>query len=277
MPQGPPRKPRSPARLRQAAADAGHGDGHLPRQSGVAGRAVLAALIFDLDGTLADTEETHRQAFNAAFIEFELWWDWSPQRYVELLRVSGGQERIRHYVDTLGLPPAERARVLELVPALHRTKTRIYTELLEQGKRPFRPGVARLLRAASDAGLKLAIASTTTSANVDALLRANLGPMPHPAFSVIACADQVRAKKPAPDIYRLVLASLHLPATHCIAFEDSVNGLRAAKAAGLVTVVTPSRWNADEDFGGADCVVASLEALEVPDLERLLGETLAAA
>ncbi len=238
---------------------------------------MLEALIFDLDGTLADTEETHRQAFNAAFIEFELWWDWSPQRYAQLLHVSGGRERIRHYVDTLGLPPAERARVLELVPALHRTKTRIYTELLEQGKRPLRPGVARLLLAASDAGLKLAIASTTTSVNVDALLRANLGQTPHLAFSVIACADQVRAKKPAPDIYHLVLASLHLPATSCIAFEDSLNGLRAAKAAGLVTVVTPSRWNAGEDFAGADRVVASLEDIDVPALERLLGEALAAA
>jgi HAD superfamily hydrolase (TIGR01509 family) len=238
---------------------------------------MLEALIFDLDGTLADTEETHRQAFNAAFIEFELWWDWSPQRYTELLHVSGGKERIAHYVESLGLPPAERARVLELVPSLHRTKTRIYTALLEQGKRPFRPGVAKLLEAASAAGLKLAIASTTTSANIDALLRANLGQAPHLAFSAIACGDQVRAKKPAPDIYNLVLASLHLPATSCIAFEDSVNGLRAAKAAGLTTVVTPSRWNAGEDFSAADRVLASLEDVAVPDLERLLGETLAAA
>lgn len=238
---------------------------------------MLEALIFDLDGTLADTEETHRQAFNAAFIEFELWWDWSPQRYTELLHVSGGKERIAHYVESLGLPPAERARVLELVPSLHRTKTRIYTALLEQGRRPFRPGVAQLLEAASAAGLKLAIASTTTSANIDALLRANLGQAPHLAFSAIACGDQVRAKKPAPDIYNLVLASLHLPATSCIAFEDSVNGLRAAKAAGLTTVVTPSRWNAGEDFSAADRVLASLEDVALPDLERLLGETLAAA
>ena len=238
---------------------------------------MLEALIFDLDGTLADTEETHRQAFNAAFIEFELWWDWSPHRYAELLHVSGGKERIAHYVETLGLPAAERARVLELVPALHRTKTRIYTELLEQGKRPFRPGVAKLLRAASEAGMKLAIASTTTSANVDALLRANLSQVPHLAFNVIACGDQVRAKKPSPEIYHLVLASLHLPATSCIAFEDSLNGLRAAKAAGLVTVVTPSRWNASEDFSAADRVLASLEDLDVPALESLLGESRAAA
>src|SRR3972149_3204871 len=238
---------------------------------------MLEALIFDLDGTLADTEETHRQAFNAAFIEFELWWDWSPHRYAELLHVPGGRERLAHYVTSPDRPPAERARLLELVPALHRTKTRIYTELLEQGRRPFRPGVAKLLQAATESGLKLAIASTTTSANLDALLRTDLGQAPHLAFSVIACGDQVRAKKPAPDIYHLVLSSLHLPATNCIAFEDSVNGLRAAKAAGLTTVVTPSRWNAGEDFSAADRLLASLEDVDVPALQRLLGETRAAA
>lgn len=238
---------------------------------------MLEALIFDLDGTLADTEETHRQAFNAAFIEFELWWDWSPHRYADLLRISGGKERIAHYIDTLGLPPAERSRTLELVPALHRTKTRIYHELLERGQRPFRPGVAKLLHAAREAGLQLAIASTTTSSNVEALLRANLAKEPHVAFNVIACADQVREKKPSPEIYNLVLASLRLPASACVAFEDSVNGLRAAKAAGLSTVVTPTRWNAGQDFSAADLVLVSLEQIDVPRVERLLGEAHAAA
>lgn len=237
----------------------------------------LQALIFDVDGTLADTEETHRQAFNAAFMEFDLWWDWSPPRYAELLEISGGKERIAHYVETLGLARTERARVLELVPALHGTKTRIYTELIERGRRPLRPGVAKLLRAAQAAGLKLAIASTTTSANIDVLLRANLAEQPRVIFSAIACGDQVRAKKPAPDIYRLVLASLRLPAQVCIAFEDSPNGLRAAKAAGLATVVTPSRWTAGEDFSAADLVLPSMEELDVPRLERLLGEAHAAA
>lgn len=239
--------------------------------------AVLEALIFDLDGTLADTEETHRQAFNAAFIEFELGWDWSPRRYAELLRISGGRERIAHYIDSLGLPLPERARVLELLPALHRTKTRIYHELLERGQRPFRPGVAKLLRAAREAGLQLAIASTTTSSNVEALLHANLSNEPHVYFNVIACADQVPEKKPSPAIYQLVLASLRLPASACVAFEDSVNGLRAAKGAGLSTVVTPTRWNAGQDFSAADLVLGSLEEIDVARIERLLGEAHAAA
>jgi len=238
---------------------------------------MLKALIFDLDGTLADTEETHRQAFNAAFIELALWWDWSPPLYARLLAISGGKERLRHYIGTLRVPAAERERLLHIVPALHDTKTRIYTELLVRGQRPFRPGVLPLLRAAKSAGLKLAIASTTTSANVDALLQANLGSARDMAFDVIACGDQVLVKKPAPDIYRLSLASLRLPAEACVAFEDSLNGLRAAKAAGLATVVTPSRWTAEEDFTGADLVLPSLEGLDLPRITRLLGEAHAAA
>jgi HAD superfamily hydrolase (TIGR01509 family) len=240
---------------------------------------VLQALIFDLDGTLADTEETHRQAFNAAFIQFELWWDWGPQRYAELLRVSGGKERIAQYIGTLEVPEAERARLMELVPALHRTKTRIYTELLQQGQRPFRPGVLRLLREAKARNLKLAIASTTASENVDALLHANLRADTGIGFDVIACADQVPAKKPAPGIYNLVLSSLRLSPRACVAFEDSVNGLRAAKAAGLVTVVTPTRWNLDQDYAGADLIQSSLEdpPLDLARIERLLGEAHAAA
>src|SRR5574341_629238 len=238
---------------------------------------MLDALIFDLDGTLADTEETHRQAFNAAFIEFALWWDWSPALYARLLAVSGGKERRRHYIGTLPAPAAERARLLEIVPALHEAKTRIYTELLVRGQRPFRPGVLPLLHAAKATGLKLAIASTTTAANVSALLQANLGAAPDISFDVIACGDQVKEKKPAPDIYRLALASLRRAPEACVAFEDSLNGLRAAKAAGLATVFTPSRGTAEEEFGGADLVLASLEGLDLPRLAKLLGEAHAAA
>jgi len=238
---------------------------------------MLQALIFDLDGTLADTEETHRQAFNAAFIESGLWWDWSPPLYTRLLEISGGKERLCHYIDSLGATADERARLMGMVPALHETKTRIYTDLVVRGQRPFRPGVLPLLHAARAAGLRLAIASTTTAANVTALLQANLGARPDIGFDVIACGDQVQEKKPAPDIYRLVLASLRLAPESCIAFEDSLNGLRAAKGAGLVTVVTPSGWTIEQDFSAADLVLPSLEGLDLPRLGRLLGEAHAAA
>jgi beta-phosphoglucomutase-like phosphatase (HAD superfamily) len=137
--------------------------------------------------------------------------------------------------------------------------------------------VAALLRAASEARLKLALVSTSSSASVDALLRANQAAIPGVAFGTIASGDQVRAKKPAPDLYQLALASLRLPAASCIAFEDSQNGLRAAKAAGLVTVVTPSGWNVEDDLSQADIVLPSLEGLDVPRLQRMLGDARAAA
>jgi HAD superfamily hydrolase (TIGR01509 family) len=218
----------------------------------------LEALIFDVDGTLADTEETHRQAFNAAFIQFELRWDWRPQQYAELLSISGGKERLAVYVDTLEVAEAERARLKQLVPAIHREKTRLFTELIADGRARFRPGVARLIREARAAGVRVAIASTTTAANVEALIASNLGHDAYRDFAVIACCDQVEAKKPAPDIYNLALSTLGVPASACVALEDSGNGVKAAKAAGLFTVVTPTIWTATQDFRGADLVLNSL-------------------
>ena len=136
----------------------------------------LEALIFDVDGTLADTEEAHRQAFNLAFLEFELGWEWNAALYRKLLCVSGGRERILHYIDTQPLPARERSRLHGIAPLIHSTKTRVYKELVEGFRLPLRTGVARLIREAREAGLQLAIASTTTPANVDALLSAALAP-----------------------------------------------------------------------------------------------------
>jgi HAD superfamily hydrolase (TIGR01509 family) len=226
----------------------------------------LEALIFDIDGTVADTEEAHRQAFNLAFLEFELGWEWNAALYRELLRVSGGAERIMHYIETLRLPAPERSRLRQIVPLLHGAKTRLYKELVDGFRLPLRTGVARLIREAREAGLKLAIASTTTPANVDALLAAALEPESARWFSVIAAGDMVPRKKPAPDIYLAALRSLRLAPERCVAFEDSENGLRAARAAGLYTVVTPTRWTTGQDFGAAQLVLEHLG-----DVDRPLG------
>jgi HAD superfamily hydrolase (TIGR01509 family) len=214
----------------------------------------LEALIFDVDGTLADTEETHRQAFNYAFVRYGLDWDWSRSLYRELLRISGGKERIAHFIAALAVSCADKARLLRLVPAIHSAKTELYTELIGDGRCTLRPGVMRLLTEARDAGLKLGIASTTTSANVNALLARHGAP----CFHTMASGDLVPRKKPEPDIYDSVLATLGLSADRCVAFEDSANGVRAAKAARLFTVVTPSQWTVGEQFDGAD--------LELPHL-----------
>jgi beta-phosphoglucomutase-like phosphatase (HAD superfamily) len=226
----------------------------------------LEALIFDVDGTLADTEEAHRQAFNRAFGIHGLDWDWDRARYRALLDVTGGKERLRHHIATLGLSAAARARLDALVGTLHEEKTRQYGAILGQGEVKLRTGVARLLEEAVQAGCKLAIASTTTAANIDALLHSTLGPRGLDMFSVIACGDQVRAKKPAPDVYRLALHNLGLHPEHAVAFEDSAHGLHAALGAGLYTVVTPTFWTTHSDFSGASLLLPDLgdPALPLP-------------
>jgi HAD superfamily hydrolase (TIGR01509 family) len=218
----------------------------------------LKALVFDVDGTLADTEETHRQAFNYAFLQFDLKWEWSQRLYRALLKTSGGKERIARFIETLPVPTAEKTRLSQFVPAIHRAKTRLYAELIADGRCRLRPGVVRLLDEARASGVRLAIASTSALGNVHALLTRHLGPSALRLFSSIACAEHVQQKKPAPDIYRLVLATLGESANTCVAFEDSANGLRAAKAAGLYTVLTPSQWTAGEEFADADLLLTDL-------------------
>ncbi len=216
----------------------------------------LRALIFDVDGTLADTErDGHRVAFNAAFDEAGLGWMWDESLYGRLLAVTGGKERIRYYLDHFN-PSFRRPEDLDgFIAGLHAAKTRRYLDMLKAGAIPLRPGVARLLGEARAAGLRLAIATTTTPANVVYLLEAALGRESVEWFSVIAAGDVVPAKKPAPDIFEYALRHLDLPAAACLAFEDSANGLRSSLGAGLRTVVTVNGYTKDEDFTGATLVL----------------------
>lgn len=236
-----------------------------------ANSTVLQALIFDVDGTLADTErDGHRPAFNAAFREAGLDWYWDEALYGELLAVTGGKERIAHFAARHRPDFVRRPDAAERIAALHRAKTRHYTQLAASGAIPLRPGVKRLLAAARAAGLRLAVATTTTPENVSALLAPALGPQAMAWFEVIGAGDVVAAKKPAPDIYRWVLARLALPAAACLAFEDSENGLQAALGAGLATIVTPCDYTRGQNFGGATAVLDTLEGLTLPDLQRWL-------
>ena len=218
----------------------------------------LKALIFDVDGTLADTEEAHRGAFNEAFRRHGLDWNWSKPRYAHLLLTTGGKERLRVFIDSLALPAAEHLELAGRIAAIHKTKTEIYASMVEAGQVSLRDGVERLIDEAASANVQLAIASTTTLANIETLLRATLGRYSMQRFAVIGAGDQVRHKKPAPEIYRFVLRELALCAEDCVAIEDSVNGLTAAKTAGLYTVVTPSYWTLGDDFSAADLVLPSL-------------------
>ncbi len=226
--------------------------------------STLRALIFDVDGTLAETEEWHREAFNAAFAAAGLGWAWDQDLYARLLEVTGGKERIAHFQEVAGIsPPLGAAEIA----ALHADKTARYAARVAAGGLALRPGVRRLLDEAHAAGLRLAIATTTSRANVDALLTACA---PLPTFDVIAAGDEVAAKKPAPDIYEAALERLGLPADECVAIEDTLNGLRSAAGAGLRCVITMSTYGGTGPFPGAALVVPNLSEIRTDKSSLLL-------
>lgn len=216
---------------------------------------VLEALLFDVDGTLADTEDFHRQAFNAAFAEAGLDWSWDEGLYKALLAVTGGKERIRYYLDSylpeVDMPDAD-------IAGLHARKTGFYTDMLANGRVVLRPGVERLMREALEAGLRLGIATTTTPANVTALLQHSFSSGTDGWFDVIAAGGIVPRKKPAPDIYYHAMQRMALAPGQCLALEDSLNGLLSSTAAGLVTLVTVNPYTRDQNFAGAAVVLDSL-------------------
>ncbi len=221
----------------------------------------LEALIWDVDGTLAETEEGHRAAFNAAFAEAGLGWHWDVALYARLLAVAGGKERIRHYLDTT---PGAGTLDADAVRRLHAAKTAHYVAAVSAGSVALRPGVRRLLHEARAAGLRLAIATTTSPDNVRALLLATLGAEGPGLFEVVGAGDVVPRKKPAPDIYRFVLRHLALTGENCVAFEDTVGGLDAARAAGIPVVVTASLYGGRAGFQAAAMLVDNLGEADAP-------------
>jgi HAD superfamily hydrolase (TIGR01509 family) len=214
----------------------------------------LRGLIFDFDGTIAETEQDgHRIAYNEAFKDNGLEWNWDRRLYHELLFVAGGKERIRHYLDAYqptlpaGAPP-------DLIERIHRAKIKRFSAIAE--RLPLRPGVQRLIREAKGAGLGVGIATTASLQGVESVLSQD--PALHEAFDVIAAGDVARHKKPAPDVYLWALDRLGLRAEDCIAIEDSSVGLSAALAAKIATLITTNDDTRTHRFDGALAVLSDL-------------------
>ena len=220
---------------------------------------MVKVFIFDVDGTLADTERHgHRVAFNQAFEQLGLDWNWNKETYGELLAITGGKERIAHFVKTHDKPEKDRKDLDLLIKKLHARKTENFVSLLNDNAIPLRPGVKRLLHEARDQNIHLAIATTTTPENITALLENALAPESIGWFDVIGAGDIVPNKKPAPDIYHYVLQHLKTDADECLAFEDSINGIRASRGAGLKTIITYNGYTEQDDFSGAKLVLDQL-------------------
>jgi len=218
----------------------------------------LKTVIFDCDGVLAETErDGHRVAFNRTFVEKGYDIEWGVDLYRELLKVGGGKERMKHFFERTSWPAGLDDKEA-LIRELHELKTTHYMRIIESGQLPLRPGVARLVDEAIAAGVRLAVCSTSDERSVNAVVETLLGPARKAKFDVILAGDVVSKKKPDPEIYKLVLARLHLEPGECVVVEDNRNGLLAAKGAGMRCVVTTNGYTEDEDFAEADLVVSEL-------------------
>ncbi|MDM0050195.1 HAD-IA family hydrolase [Variovorax sp. J22R115] len=228
----------------------------------------LRALIFDFDGTLADTESAHRAAFNDAFAEAGLDWHWDETLYTQLLEVAGGKERILHYWGQVrgDTKVIDAGALAYTVQRIHDLKTASYERRVHDGAVQLRPGVQHLIDSAFDAGLRLAIATTTSPVNIAVVLRSAIGLDWAHTFQVVEDAATAPRKKPHPQAYLQALQRLQVRAAQCLAFEDSANGLRAAIDAGLPTIVTPNAFTTHHDFAGALHVLSDLQGKTVAEL-----------
>lgn len=224
----------------------------------------LKALLFDVDGTLADTERLgHRPAYNRAFKQLGLPFRWGPKLYRKLLSQPGGQERLLHYLHRYRPKLGEHTEAVAAdaqawVRSVHALKSRYFRHMVKRGAVPLRPGVARLMREARAAHLRIGIVTSASRATLKPLLRHSLGPELIREIELFVCGEDVQHKKPAPDLYLTALARMDLAARDCLAIEDSAMGLAAASAAGIATIITTNDNTAHEEFGRALLVLDNL-------------------
>lgn len=227
----------------------------------------LKGIIFDVDGTIADTEEIHRQAFNHTFKEYDMDWHWPEDDYREILLISGGKERFRKYLSEDEELKNKIDNHEDFVQELHKSKSEHYRKLLKSDAIKFRPGVIRLINEAREQGIQIGVATSSSMANLRTLFKEILNIEPNELFNSIVTSDTVQDKKPSPAAYQCVLAGLGLSADNCIAIEDTQNGNLAALGAGLKTIITTHSYTIDNDFTGASLVLNHLGEPDTPFLK----------
>lgn len=212
----------------------------------------VQALLWDVDGVLAETErDGHRLAFNQAFEAHGLPWRWSVAHYGTLLTVTGGRERLLHDLLLRSDAPARQAEREALALQVHQTKNRLYADLVRAQGIPLRDGVLALMADCRAQGVRMAITTTTSRANVEVLLRPHLGPAWQDWFAALVCGEDVARKKPDPAVYLLALQRLGMAPRAALAIEDSPAGVAAARAAGVPVVVTRSAYFGSATLDGA--------------------------
>jgi HAD superfamily hydrolase (TIGR01509 family) len=212
----------------------------------------IQAVLWDVDGTLAETErDGHRVAFNRAFEEHGLPWRWDEAGYGQLLRVTGGRERILHDMRSRADAPATADEREALARSLHQRKNAIYGDMVRSARLPLRAGVAELMNDCRQAGMRMAIVTTTSAVNVEALLGVHFGPRWRTQFAAVVCGEDVQHKKPDPEAYRLALQRLKLAPLQCVAIEDSPGGVASARGADIPVVVPLSAYFASATLEGA--------------------------
>jgi HAD superfamily hydrolase (TIGR01509 family) len=220
---------------------------------------MLKAILWDVDGTLAETErDGHLLAFNHAFEQLAVPWRWSPERYGELLAVAGGRERLLHDMQSQPQAPADVAERAALVERIHLLKNQLYAGIVAAGALTLRAGVSEMFEDCAAAGVRMAIVTTTSAANVAALLEARMGHGWRARFAAVLCAEQAPRKKPDPQVYLRALQALSLQPWEALAIEDSPAGVAAALAASIAVVVVRSFYFHKAEVPGALAVGPSL-------------------
>ena len=229
---------------------------------------MVKALIFDVDGTIAETEELHRKAYNSVFSNEGISWNWTKELYKELLKVTGGKERLKYYEENF--TSKEYHFDINDISSIHSKKNELYKEWVNEGLLQLRPGIKSLIDNALNSKIQLAISTSTSLMNVKSLIKKCFGTETDSIFKVTATGDMVKRKKPDPELYLLALKKLLLRPEECMALEDSHNGLISAKGANLKTICSPSEYHIDDNFEKADFICEEFTKDKLPSELRQL-------